>query len=128
MNYSKMSDSELANIMVNYILRIENLERIINNYLVYPLNRTINEDNIKSEYKQLKNELREDAAYLDLLKNRDGSYLYMNYFSPSIREASAWGFAVSVNHRVNQEMFNAIEEAHYKLTKRKSLEQWEELL
>ena len=72
--------------------------------------------------------MREDADYLDLVSNQEGSQLYMGYFSPSIREASAWGFTVPVNHRVDYQMFSAVTEAHYKLTKYYSLEQWGALM
>ena len=48
----------------------------------------------------------------------------MGAFSPSIREAAAFGFAVPINHRVDQEMFNAVAEVHYKLTKYRSFDEW----
>lgn len=41
----------------------------------------------------------------------------MGAFSPSIREVAAFGFTVPKNNRVDQEMFNAVAEACYKLTK-----------
>ena len=68
------------------------------------------------------------AHYLSLRQNSKGSDLYKGAFEPSIREAAAFGFTVSVNANVNQKMFNAVAEAHYKLTKYYSLEEWGSLL
>ena len=124
MDYKNLSDSELATIMVNYINRVGHLKKLIAGYIDNVNHGSIQPDRIKDEYRRLKAEMREDADYLDLVRNQNGSQLYMGYFSPSIREASAWGFTVPVNHRVDYQMFSAVAEAHYKLTKYYSLEQW----
>lgn len=128
MDYKRLSDSELASIMVNYINRVGHLKELIAGYIDNTNHGNIKPDRIKDEYKRLKAEMREDADYLDLVRNQEGSQLYMGYFSPSIREASAWGFTVPVNHRVNYQMYSAVAEAHYKLTKYYSLEQWGSLM
>ena len=128
MDYKNLSDSELATIMVNYINRVGHLKELIAGYIDNVNHGSIQPDRIKDEYRRLKAELREDADYLDLVRNQEGSQLYMGYFSPSIREASAWGFTVPVNHRVDYQMFSAVAEAHYKLTKYYSLEQWGALM
>lgn len=117
-----MTDSELAKVMVNYIGRVEYLQYTIGRYLEG--NNCISESQIRSEYAQLKEELREDSHYLSLKRNLKGSALYEGAFEPSIREASAFGFTVSVNAAVNQLMYNAVAEAQYKLTKYYSLEEW----
>lgn len=126
MDFKKMTDSELAKVMVNYIGRVEHLQNIISWYLQG--NDCISTSQIKAEYAQLKEELREDAHYLSLKQNSKGSDLYKGSFAPSIREAAAFGVTVSVNANVNQTMFNAVAEAHYKLTKYYSLEEWGSLL
>lgn len=128
MDYKNLSDSELATIMVNYINRVGHLKELIAGYIDNVNHGSIQPDRIKDEYRRLKAELREDADYLDLVRNQNGSQLYMGYFSPSIREASAWGFTVPVNHRIDYQMFSAVAEAHYKLTKYYSLEQWGALM
>lgn len=128
MDYKNMSDSELANVMVNYINRIVHLERLISNYMNGLDDRNIPAEKIKKEYAQLKTEIREDANYLNLVRNQDDRPTYMGAFSPSIREAAAFGFRVPINHRVDREMFNAVAEAHYKLTKYKDLEEWGALM
>ncbi len=126
MDFKIMTDSELANIMVNYIGRIENLLDIIGRYLEG--NDNISAEKIKSIYADLKEELREDGHCLRLERNRNGSSLYMGAFAPSIREAAASGFNVSTNSTINQRMYSAVEEAHYKLTKYHSLEEWGSLI
>lgn len=122
MEYNKMTDSELANIMINYIGRIENLQNIIGRYLEG--NRSISSLKIREEYKNLKEELRRDASYIRLERNSEGSKLYRGAFVPSIREAAAYGFCVSSNSSVNGSMYNAVAEANFKLNKYYSLEEW----
>lgn len=128
MDYKNMPDSELASIMVNYINQVKHLKEMISHYLNSSGHGYIRSDQIKEEYRRLKNELREDADYLYLSRNRNGSILYTSVFAPSIREAAAFGFTVPVNAAVNQQMYSAVEEAHYKLSKYKSLEEWGELM
>lgn len=128
MDFKNLSDSELASIMVNQINRVEHLMQMIEGYLESKTHGSVPASNIKAEYKDLKDELRKDAKYLDLVRNHEGSKLYMHYFSPSIQEASAWGFTVSTNSTINQAMHSAVEEAHYKLTKYYSLEEWGALM
>ena len=101
MEYKNMTDSELATIMVNYINRIDHLRGLIVTYLDSVDHGCIQPIRIKELYKQLKYELRDDYNYLDLARNKQGSRIYMYYFSPSIREAFAWGFTVPVNGAVN---------------------------
>ena len=128
MDYKNMTDSVLATIMVNYINRVKHLKDIIGRYLDRTDNGSIHLDRIKVEYRELKNELRKTADYLWLERNRKGSALYMRAFSPSIREAMAEGFRVPVNAIVNFKMFTSVADAHYKLTKYVSLEEWGELM
>lgn len=128
MDFKNLSDTELASIMVNQINRVENLMQMIEGYLENQNHGSIPASNIKAEYKNLKYELKEDAKYLDLVRNHKGSKLYMSEFSHSIMEASAWGFTVSTNSIINQAMHSAVEEAHYKLTKYYSLEEWGALM
>ncbi len=128
MDFKNMTSSELAEVMVNYINRVGHLKNVIGRYLDGPDNSSISANRIKIEYKQLKEELRADAHYLDLLKNHNDNYLYSHIFSPSIREAAAWGFTVPSNSSINYAMFSSVSDAYYKLTKYYSLAQWEELI
>ncbi len=126
MNYYEMADFELASVMVNYIFRVTHLQNIISDYLNG--NDNISTLQIRKEYEELKVELREEAHYLGLRKNYHGSVLYMGGFAPSIKEAAAYGFGVPIHGVVNQLMYNSVAEAHYRLTKYYSLEEWGELL
>lgn len=128
MDYKTMTNSELAKIMVNYILRVDFLQNIISQYLDQSKSCELTPEQIKKEYKELKSELRKDADYLDLARNSKGSILYISAFSPSIREAAAFGFTVPVNAPVNFKMYSAVADAYYKLTKYISLEEWGELM
>lgn len=128
MDYKIMTDSELASIMVNYINRVGHLKEMIGRYLDNVDHGNIRPEQIKRAYRELKNELREIADYLWLERNRRGSVLYISAFSPSIREAMAEGFTVPVNTAVNFRMFSSVADAHYKLTKYVSLEEWETLM
>ncbi len=124
MDYKNMSDSELAVVMVNYINRVAHLKRLISNYIDDSDRSSMSAAQIKEEYAQLKKEIRDDADYLYLKRNRDDRPIYMGAFLPSIREAAAFGFTVPINHRVDQQMFSTVADAHYKLTKYYTLEEW----
>lgn len=124
MDFKNMSDAELASVMVNYINRVAHLRDLVGRYIDGTDGGNMSADRIRDLYKQLKDELREDAKYLDLVRNYNGSTLYMGAFRPSIREAAAFGFTVPVNRAINQQFFSAVADAHYKLTKIYSLEEW----
>lgn len=128
MEFKNMTESELAEVMVNYISRVGHLQNIIARYIDGLDNGNIPAYRIRMEYKQLKEELRVDAHNLSLARNRNDNYLYMRVFAPSIREASACGFTVPTNSAINYAMFSTVSDAHYKLTKHYSLEQWEDLM
>lgn len=126
MDFNEMTDSELAKRMVNYILRVEHLQSIISNYLNG--NDNISVLQIRREYSELKEELREDAHCLGLKKNYTGSELYMGAVAPSIKEAAANGFRTPIHSAISQMMYNSVAEAQYRLTKYYSLEEWGTLL
>ena len=128
MDFKNMTDSELASVMVSYISRVAHLRDLVGRYLEGSDRGSIPADRIRDLYKQIKDELRDDAHYLDLVKNRNGSNVYMHYFTPSIKEASAWGFNVPSNRAITQQFFGAVADAHYKLTKYYSLQEWERLI
>lgn len=123
-----MTDSQLASIMVNYINRVGHLQEVIGIYIDKPGHGGFSPEQIKTEYRQLKNELREIEDYLSLERNFQGSVLYISAFSPSVREAMAEGFIVPINAAVNFKLFSSVANAYYKLTKYVSLEEWGELI
>lgn len=98
----RMNDSELANRIVKYIDRIQKLMNDVSSVMNGKGN-SIMIDIIHSEYKTVKQEIKEDAHYLDLNVNKRtdmNSALYNGFFEPSIREAAAWGFTSSTNSRI----------------------------
>lgn len=128
MDYKNMSDAELASVMVSYINRVAHLKDLVGRYIDGTDGGCVPADRIRELYKQLKDELREDAKYLDLVRNYNGSNLYMGAFCPSIRAAAAFGFTVPINKAINQQFFGAVADAHYKLTKICTLEEWENMM
>lgn len=128
MDFCRMQDHELAEIMVNYILRVRHLCHLMAGYLDTVNSSSITSDQIKREYKLLKDELRKDANQVSLVRNQSGSRVYMRFFLPSIQEAAAFGFTVPSNASIGQQMYSAVAEAEYKLTKYYSLEEWSALL
>jgi len=124
-----MSDYELAQRVVNYVERLRTLMDDVSNVIDGPRRIEAYElDRIKEEYKRLKEEIKSDAHYVRLSRNRTGEFdLYESIFVPSIREADAFGFTSPTNSRINQRFFSSIEEAHYKLTKYHGLDEWKRI-
>ena len=127
-DYKNLKDTELAGIMVDYISRVNQLEEIVGQYINSSDNGTISAYQIKNLYKQLKDELRETANYLRLVRNHGGSKLYMYFFCPSVQEASAFGFSAPVNSTIDQRFYSSVADAQYKLTKYYSIEDWKKLM
>ena len=122
MELKLMSDQELARRMVNYIERLERLYKEISNFIE---RKDADAGYIRCEYAALKAAIRSDADYVNKQRNREGSDLYMGNFVPYIEEADAFGFTVRVNGKIDFSMYSAVKEAHYRLTKGWTLEQWQ---
>jgi hypothetical protein len=121
MKLKEMTVQALALRMIDYIVRIEKLMDKV--YDILSSRKLVEEDAIRNSYKKLKEEIKADAHYVSLAKNKDyENHFYSEHFSPSVLEAAAFGFMAYANSSINQKFFNAIEEAHYKLTKELSLE------
>lgn len=118
-----LSKRDLSNRMCNYIERVENLKNIIidllNNY------DPKNIDKIRDEYRNLKNEIKEEANYLGKEKNKivDISEVHNSYYW-SIMEASAYGFNSRINSTIDQRLYFSVEEVYYKLTKYYDAIEW----
>ena len=124
-----MTDKELARRMVKYIEQLENLmcdvSEIRNNKSPIEPYRV---ENIRDIYRKLKEDIKADAHYVGLERNKKrGHNLYNSFFDPSIREASAFGFTSPTNSAINHKFFSSIEEAHYKLTKYHGLDEWKKI-
>ena len=126
-DFKRMSDEELAKYMVEYINRTERLSQTVSDYIQGKTGKGSMEC-IRAEYKALKQSIKDDAHYVNLIGNRTytGS-LYDAYFVPSISEAAAEGFSSAVNGRIDNRFVSSIYDAIYKLTKYYSLEEWENI-
>lgn len=121
-----MTDQELAVRIIGYVERIEKLMDDVSPVFrggsgieTHQINR------IRYEYKSLKEEIKADARYVYLVRNKKrGNNLYNAFFTPSVREASAYGFRSATNSKINQPFFSSLEEARYRLTKYYSFNKW----
>lgn len=129
-NLKIMSEQELARRIVKYIKELIVLRDIVAEFLNSGINADFSKiDLMRDSYKKLKEEIKADAHYLHLLKNKDRTYdLYNLLFAPSIEEASAFGFTASINSRIDMKFYSSVEEALYRMKKYKSLEKWEALV
>lgn len=123
-NYYKITDQELAKRAYSYIDRLEALGNKISQ-VWYQHRQGINKQEIREEYKLLKQQIREESHDIQLSVNgkKNPTKLFRCY-KASIVEASAFGLTVPTNGSINQIMGNAVEEAHYKLTKFIDKKEW----
>lgn len=108
-----------------YERRMNVLAKSISNFLENG-NKSADTDWIKKEYAELKKYIKEEHNYLSKQKN-DISHISQihNAYQYGILECSAWGFSSRVGSSINQDLFNSVEEAEYKLTKFLSdLDEW----
>jgi len=80
---------------------------------------------IKDEYRDLKNEIKEESNYLSKEKNNitDISEEHNCYYW-SIMEASAFGFNSRIDSTIDQRLYYSVEEVSYKLTKYYDAIEW----
>ena len=128
-----MNDQELAVRIVDYVERVQKLMDNIEPFLQKMVSReeSYKIDLIRDEYKRLKQEIKDDAHYLDLGRNErndPGARLYNAFFDPSIREASAEGFMAPTNSKIDYRFYDALATARYKLTKYHDLDEWKAIV
>lgn len=122
-----MKDKELANRIVGYVDRIQNLIDTVCAILDRKITK-FNINNIRADYKSIKEAIKDDAHYVNLARNDvPGNNLYNAFFVPSIAEASAFGFTVSTNCTIDFKLYASLEEARYKLTKYYSYDEWKKI-
>jgi len=126
----KMSNVQLANRIVEYVDRIQKIMDAVSDTIKGNGNPA-KIHMIHSEYKAVKQAIKDDAHYLDLNVNKrtgKDAELYNAFFEPSISEAAAWGFTSSTNSRIDFKFYDSLEEVRYKLTKYHSLEEWKNII
>lgn len=114
-DFKNMTPEEIVKLKDEYENRIRRLEGEISNFMGGDHSR---ETIIHNDYKNLKEEIREMGTYFDALKNsiREISKTHAA-FQDGVRGAGAFGFCKRAGSRINQELFNACEEAEYRLNK-----------
>lgn len=118
MNY-KYSDEELKEKLIKFIERTKNVMNMFDNK-----NIKENKEKIKQEYKKLKEDIKNEAHRVRLQrKQAEISNFEEMYYIPSVCESAAYGFYVSSNSKVNDEMWCALEEGYYRLCQSISLEE-----
>ena len=128
MQLREMTDYDLTERIISYITRCEELGANISEFLEESKSDMAKEIAIREEYKALKQAIQDDAHQLSLRGNDKGSDLFLGFFAPSIKEASAYGFRVATNHRIDGLMHSSVAEARYRSTKYKTLKRWKESL
>lgn len=123
-----MTDSELAELMIDLIKRVKLLYQQLTDYFEYGKTSKKTSKTIRESYKQLKSECQEYYHYVHLRRNWDGSELYEAVVSPALSEAFAKGFECDKNNKISLALLNAVSDAEFYLTYYKSLEEWEKIL
>ena len=123
----RMSNQQLAKRILSYINRTEALQKQVSDILDKHI--VFNKELLMDEYRDLKNALRRDSREVQR-KEFDRPVRtneVKNNFYWSVMEAAAEGLISRVGSRIDFEFFSYIAEAHYKLTKYYSKEEWEAL-
>lgn len=116
MELNEYTEEQIIEKKEMFIKRLNYLMRNISDYLK-------NRDSalgyrIHEEYKDIKKEICDEAKYLNCRRNdiRHISKTHSAY-SDGIKGASAFGFTVPSNGRIDQRMHSSVEEARYRLNK-----------
>lgn len=127
MNLKNFTEEQLLLRIKNYYDRTDAL---MDNMGAYFKNKSEEKERqIRQEYKALKQELNEEYTYFSAVKNdiTEISRVHSCY-QYGVQEAAAHGFRIKINGKINREMYNSVEEAHYRLEKYVSdLDEWQEL-
>ncbi len=116
MELKYLTEDEIFERKEMYLKRLNYLMRNISDYL--ETHDSALGYRISEEYRAIKEDIRDEAKYLDCKKNDISriSKIHQAY-SSGIRGASAFGLTVRSNGKIDQRMFSAVEEAHYRLNK-----------
>ncbi|KEZ90126.1 hypothetical protein [Lacrimispora celerecrescens] len=110
----KLSKKELAERLLNYIKELNELEKLISEYIQ---NKNGNSDSIRLKYKKLKQDIDEEYKYLSKSSNEcmDEVSVVHNSYKAGVMEASAKGFTSRSNSKIDQSLFNSVADALYYL-------------
>lgn len=116
MGLKELSEDEILIRKEMYLKRLDNLMQNISDF--FETHDSALGYSISEEYKAIKEDIRDEAKYLDCKKN-DISHISKIHqaYSFGISGASAFGFTVRSNGKIDRRMFSAVEEAYYRLNK-----------
>lgn len=119
----KLSDLQLAKRMSKYISTLQSI-RLRADY--YSLGAASAEElsELSSDYKKVRDSVREDAQYLNYNRDKKGTPLLWDKYYPSVSEAAAWGLYADPDGSFDKEFFKSISDAEKRLTKLYSYDYW----
>lgn len=123
-----MTDSELAELMIDLIKRVKLLHQQLIDYFEYGKTSKEISKTIRESYRELKSECQEYYHYIHLRRNWNGSELYEAFVSPALSETFVKGFECDKNSKISLALLSSVSDAEFYLTYYKSLEEWEKIL
>lgn len=119
----KLSDLQLAKRMSKYISTLQSI-RLRADY--YSLGAASAEElcELSSDYKKVRDFVRQDAKYLNYNRDKKGSPLLWDKYYPSVSEAAAWGLYADPDGSLDKDFFKSISDAEKRLTKQYSYDYW----
>lgn len=127
-DYSKITDQELAQRVCNYYERLTKLMDKVSEYDKKSRHSQEEKDLIHEEYKAIKAQIREEAHDIKLKNNEHcRNTTAFRCYCDGIVEAAAYGLFQPFNSQINFEYYSNIEEARYRITKYISLLKWEKI-
>lgn len=127
-DYSKISDTELARRICDYYEQINSLMDRVSNYLKLKKHDAAEMNIIRSVYKSLKEQIREEAHDVQLKENENcrRTKEFICYRDGMV-EAAAFGFTQPTNSKIDFSFYSCIEEARYKISKYIYIDEWRKI-
>ena len=119
----KLSDEQLAKRMSIYISTLESISVRAEYYSGGNCPEKERAE-LSADYIKVRDSIREDARYLNYVKDKKGSSLLWYKYYPSVSEASAWGLYADPDGNFDKEYFKSISDAENRLIKYYSYDYW----
>lgn len=119
----KLTDEQLAKRMAKYISMLQSIAVRAEYYSGGQCPEKERKE-LTADYIKVRDEIREDARYLNYGKDKKGSALLWDKYYPSVSEAAAWGLYADPDGYFDKEYFKSISDAEKRLTKYYSYDYW----
>ena len=119
----KLTDLQLAKRMSKYISMLQSIA-VRAEYYSGGNCPEKERSELTADYIKVRDEIREDARYLNYGKDKKGSALLWDKYYPSVSEAAAWGLYADPDGNFDKEYFKSISDAEKRLTKYYSYDYW----